>query len=554
MAQIPPLSFQFPPIRYSPIQEAFRGALDTAFAQFVSQPFEEMASRRAERKQEAFELFNIREAPEKAKALAAGEIQTGRVSTVTDPSDVRLLRDAGIAPKYKNFNNTGIDYFDPADIARAHQPANPALVGMIETARKSAGFPAWSSPPQYEWQAEQLAKEAGVYESYAQMAQQQHQFDSLQEERTLTTLISPPDALAMQQQWAIKDPKTGRPTLLSANDSAVLAAGPGLQALAVMPFAQKGRVHDLIQRYATRLAELRPGAPDSPLVAKSWLGINREDAMKLKATLASSTPSEGQAGELQAYAALASQFHLLRKADGSLFLPRQDNPGYASVETQVAFHQNQDVQEATIAWNQYRTRDMFNAAKSVGLWVPINPNVLKMLDDMWTAAPGGVAPGTRLGTGAPLPGTPNAGWQAGWVTPDSAKKVAAAQAQLTPTVAGQAAPNVEFKGTDVQRAVFQNGYARMTADPGWYGRVTAQMDSLIRAPMAQQVDMIRGWTTSPALKLDAATRSGALAVFAHLDSLPNDSPEKKTKMRDLIHLFQDALSAARDAALNPENK
>src|SRR6266404_726032 len=128
MAQLPPISFQYPPIRYSPIQEAFRGALDASLAQAFLQPFEKRASERSLKEREAFSQFEISEMPERARQTTLADINTGRVSQVTDPKDLDLFQRAGVAPKYRNFGGTattpGTDYFASEDIAKAKQPAS----------------------------------------------------------------------------------------------------------------------------------------------------------------------------------------------------------------------------------------------------------------------------------------------------------------------------------------------------------------------------------------------------------------------------------------------
>src|SRR6267142_2128276 len=189
MAQLPPINFQYPPVRYSPIQEAFRGALDAALAQAFLQPFEKKASERSLKEREAFSQFEIGEIPERARQTTLADINTGRVSEITDPNDLNLFKQAGIAPKYHNFGgdatHPGKDYFATEDIAHGHQPASPSSMAFVDQLRQRAGFHGAKDaqgkdvPIQYEWQAEQVAKEGGVLEQFASLKQQEHQFETL---------------------------------------------------------------------------------------------------------------------------------------------------------------------------------------------------------------------------------------------------------------------------------------------------------------------------------------------------------------------------------------
>jgi hypothetical protein len=564
MAALQPTPFSFPPIRYSPIQEAFRGALDVAMTNLFSQPFLKKAQEREiqtfGKEQAIREELELQFMPQRARAQVQSEIDTGQVIPqdqigVSDD----ILKRAGVAPKY---NVGGKGYYAPQDVARAKQwglplpkPMTDWITGLanrtgvkLETKDLTVGnFP-------------QLSQELGVGIQAADLAERQKEYTLTKEQLELQGLMTPGegvDNIMKSRNYMLQDPVTGKTTghsrVLSAAEATLVSQIPKFQAALQMPPTQ--RSPGLTQWLKESLAKAQE--IESHLGFTAQFGVDRATANEEVGKIANGKQSIAENQDLARLTANAVRLKMLFNPQTQMLVRgKPDLPlSGISAHEMAMMQSDRDLIEAMYALEKYPTKDLLDDAARNGLWIPISGRARRLLFEAYDRKAKGIGSrteGSAFNQGGALDfsNTPKAN-VFGANSPEEASALAGATVppyEVNPAVTGQVAPNIDFQGTDMQRAIYQTVYSKLKADTLAWPVVQSIAQTAFRGGTDSTLNYLRAVALDPNTGVSQAMRQAAIAHIDSIESLPKAKRDSAVTRLQLN--FMSSAAAARESALN----
>jgi len=321
MAPLQPPQFSFPPIRYSPIQEAFRGALDVGMSELFQLPFQKMAQKRELQKysqeQDIQRESELKFTGPMALAKQRSEIQTGQVvpGSSLDAETRSNLARAGAAAKY---SLNGEDYYTPEALTGAKRyglPVAKDIQGYIDDARKRMGFKGQSAPVT-EGELPEVASAMGLEMPIREMQQREAQFEELRVDQRIQQLNTPgPEFMELANKIAFaQDPKN--PGHLTRNFQDIFTFSKLPQYLGMLrdPIFQRPEnaalrkdVEEKMQRALALAPQVRYATSFFP---------STEDFNRSMQSMRTASPSEAITSEVAIAARLAARWNLLQTPDG----------------------------------------------------------------------------------------------------------------------------------------------------------------------------------------------------------------------------------------------
>ena len=542
MAALNPPQFTFPPIRYSPIQEAFRGALDIGMSELFQLPFQKLAQKRElqkyaqERGIEAATEINY--APAKALATRQAEINTGQVipeSSLDAETRANLVR-AGAAPKYAMGTES---YYAPESLTQARRyslPVQPAIQTYLDDARRRMNLPGVGTPVT-EGQLPELATAMGVELPVAQYQKQSQQFEELRVDQLIQSLSTPgPEFLDFSQRIAFEQDPT-HPGHLTRNFEDIFKYSK-------MPQYMQALRNPVLQRpenaaYRKQIeSDLARAQQLAPLVRyPSAFFPTKEDMDRRLGGVRSASPSAAITSDVAILARIAAE-------NGWLEDPSRPGKRIAIVGNAndmsraiTALQHNSVLLEAMVYATAYGTNDNMQWGGRLGNPFPTNKMVRDLLQNQifptlerGANLPGGFqnVPGRPGYSPSAAPGEAGEGPAANQFTPatpgqkSSALLVPAGQAEVLnqgKPSAGTAAVN-QVGMSEGARALYQAVHDKARANPQAFAETRAVIDSLSSGPPEHVISQLKQLASDTTFVLDPDGRNKLILAVHNIERMP----------------------------------
>jgi len=547
----------YPPIRYSPIQEAFRGALDVGLSELFRLPFEKAAARREQEKtlsiyggERQIDIANI---PRQALADVQSKVKTGVYvpEEQIDPTTRSFFPHANVAPAAEI---GGKKYYSQEALGNARHYAQPVLPGMqnyIDDVRKRLGVEDRS--PVLTGELPQIAQGLGIQKEAAQYQQGVVQFEEMRTDDLIRSLQLPPPGFEdMVQHMAFRDPQTGQisrnvtklfyalnvPRYISALQNPALARDP----------ASKLMIEGFLKEGQEMLPRLVPTTTYFP---------TREEVQANLSEVLKASPSESLTGMAGRLAIVAGRMHLLTDpATGNLIVPTGPQD---MVKAITALKSDTQLAEAMIYWEAYGSMDKLKNAQNGGLGaVPTNVQTWKYLRQAFARGDPWAQPAD---SGLRQPIDTGEGPAAAEYQPPTA--TTPGKTSLTPvgteTVLGSkqptaAVPPVQFVGTNAERAVYNHVFIRMKTDPTSFRAMSDSLEGAFRGAPSDILNYFRKLSSDQTVNMSPTERKELTDGLAALEALPPQQQKRwleelKWKARSVaLQGREDALVGAEAAA------
>jgi hypothetical protein len=540
MAPLNPPQFSFPPIRYSPIQEAFRGALDIGMSELFQLPFQKLAMKRELSKyaqeQGIERATEVNFMPAKALATRQSEINTGQVidEETLDPETRSNLQRAGAAPKY---SFSGKNYYAPDALIAAKKyglPVAPNVQSYIDDARKRMGLYDQVGKPVTEGQLPEVATTMGLEKEAADYQLKKTQFEELRVDDLINKLSTPgPEFLEFAQKYAFEqDPEHPGHLTRDFRDSFVVSKMSQYMEALHNPVllrsenaAYRKQIQEDLNRATQLLPRLRPMSSYIP---------DRDDIQKRIAAAQSASPSSALTSEVGILARLAAKWGILKDAQGK-YVPIRGNE-FDMVRGITAIQSDPDLLQAMVYATAYGSLGNMQQGGRVGGPYPTNKKVQDYLRYQVFPAMGGTGGVDPLGIHDPSSPnydpaastreTPYGGGGEGPAanevkpsTPTSGAKPllvpAGPQQVLGGKPAAGAAPLSQIGMSEGGRALYNGIFTKVKGDPQSFAHIRATMDSIFQGPPSQVLETIKALGRDASLPLSPDDRNQLLlAVYA----------------------------------------
>jgi hypothetical protein len=545
MAALNPPQFPFPPIRYSPIQEAFRGALDVGMSELFQLPFQKMAMKRELSKyaqeQGIERATEINYMPAHALATRQSEINTGQVvpGSTLDPDTRANLTRAGAAPKY-SFG--GEDYYAPDALTGAKKyglPVAQNVQSYIDDARKRMGLPKLTQPVT-EGTLNEIATSMGMEIPAAQYQRETTQFEELRVDELIKQASTPgPEFLDFAQKVAFEqDPQHPGHLTRDYHDVFVYSKMPQYMQLLQNPLLKRPEnavFRKQIEQDLARAMELAPKVryPDTYFPTK-------DDVDRTLATVRQASPAASMTSEAAIMARLAVKWGILKDPDTGRFVGvhgNVDDMGRAI----TALQHNPPLLEAMVYATKYGTMENMQWGGRIGHPYPTNKltrdileyQVFPAMGGGATAIPGihdpnspnynpaaGAAPGPQYGEGGEGPAanvrTPTTVTGGG-----TSLVIPAGPGQVLGTApsAGTAAVN-QVGMSEGGQSLYNGIFTKTKADPTAFAAMRATMDSVFYGPPEHTLQILKSMAVDASLPLSQDDRNKLLLSVHQIEAAP----------------------------------
>lgn len=558
-----PYPFSYPPIRYSPIQQAFRSAIEAGAVAAFQLPFEKWKAQ-----------FEAKYAGQRAQAEAYGtevgtqkaDIDTGRVVTLSPETESKAYT-AGMAPTYTNVS--GKNYWDPKAVNEALQPISPVQKTFIQDISGRLGIPAADTQGlQYNWQAHQLSELYPGMGEAARIGETRREFDVNRQDDVVRQLTTPgPELAAAFTTVAARDPQSGQLRRLTFDEALALSKEGQYESYLQLPYVRNNpTLYRFVQQQAQKVADLRKAGVVFNFDKN--VGIAPQQFAEEVQGLISAPASSSLASHTGILAQAAASYGLLMDARGKP-VPWRGGPDAASAID--SFKGNRNLVEAMLYSELYPNPQALQQAQALGQSVPANTYVRGYLQEMWrqnaarkgdtnptswqldnSALPVGFAPAAAP-TATAVPYTPNPAnsliGQNGQLRPGvAANTPGAVGGNSTPGGAPEiAAPPVEFSGTDNQRLVYNWMYSRLKTNPSAWSTDSSAMAGLFGGSYEDFLNRYRQLGNDQGLQATSEERTALMNRISELEKVP--AAARDTLLIRMRYDAMWAMAAARDAAL-----